>query len=343
MQNFWRSFSNFFFLAVILIVLPAIIVFLARETFIWRGTASFKRDLHDLRRMSSEKNCETEFGVVSAEEEPTYRQLRFTSSRAYVLELVCVGFPDHPLVQEERVLDSFVSKVPGSAGIIARTDVPESMVGLAVFQELIRDLPPAIKPWLGWISRAELVGLSEGEVMVKPMEKTTTSTSDSLFGASPVSSCEGYGYSCCDSQLQYGMGDTVLGVPSCPDSCYARCIARPLLVSWKSNPAADWGTTVLQLSSGDVVQFYYVLDDSDALGPWTATIDYGDGLQDVVEGKDGTVEHTYTCAMESCEYVATVIVENAQGAQSAPTELSKLAVRVSSESVPYDPFTESIY
>lgn len=325
-------------------------LFIARESLLWQGTSTLKKDLRTMRRLSSAESCEAKFGLVTAEGDQLYRQLRFTSSRAYVLELICPGFPDHPLIQEERVLSSFVSKAPGSAGIIERSDVPESMIGIAVFQELVKGLPESLQTWLGWISRGELVGLSEGEIVTKPLVKNAPLTAASIFGVGPISSCEGYGYTCCDTQLEYGMGDAVTGVPSCPDSCYARCIARPLVVSWRSSPSPEWGSNMLEIPADTAVQFYYVLEDGTQSGPWSATIDFGDGLQTVVEGKDGAAEHTYTCTTGICEYVAAVTVQNAHGARSAPTELSKLSVRVTQAGVEqplenypigsYDSFTE---
>lgn len=294
----------------------------------WQGVRSLKKDLFELNRLSSEKNCEEEYGFVMAEGEQMYRQLRFIDSRTYMLELICPGFPDHPLVQREKMLDSFISKSPGSSGILQRQDVEASFVGLVVFQELVKGLPEKIEPYLSWISRGELVGLQAGTVATKPLVKDPTLTAATVFGIGPTSTCEGYGFTCCDGQREYGMGDSIADVPSCPTSCYARCLSRPLVVSWRSSPIPDWETNVLELPSGGSAEFYYVLEDSSESGPWTAQIQFGDGQQTSTTGKKGMVSHAYLCETGTCDYTASVIVENAQGARSAETDISKVKIRV---------------
>ena len=328
MKEFWKLLTTTIVFTLTLAVLLALIVFIAREAFLWQGTRSFKRDLVALNRMSTNKSCESEFGSIMTEGEQMYRQVRFTSSRAYVLELICPGFPDQPLASEQRVLSSFVSKLPGSAGILQRTDVVESYVGLTVFQELAKGLPEQLRPWLGWISTSELIGLAASETVVKPFSESPTETALTQYGQGPVSSCEGYGFICCDGQTQYGMGDSVTDVPSCPVNCFERCVSRPLIISWRSSPMADWGTDVVSLPEGGTVQFYYGLEDLDELGPWTATVDFGDGQTDTATGKEGSLSHYYSCDSSYCEYVAQVSVTNAQSAVSAPTQLSKLIVAV---------------
>lgn len=333
MKTFWKIVTNLILLGLALIILPAIIVFIARESLQWQGVRTVRKDLQALSRLSTAKNCEEEYGLVMAQGEQMYRQLRFTSSRAYVLELICPGFPDRPLVSEQRVLSSFMSKIPGSAGIIQRTDIAESYIGIAVFQELVKGLPEKLKPWLSWISRGELIGLSAGEIVIKPLAKNPTLTATSLFGEGPISTCEGYGFSCCNAQTQYGMGDMVNNVPTCPANCYARCSSRPLVVSWRSSPQADWGTNLITLPSGGSVEFFYVLEDGSASGPWSATIDFGDGQQMSVDGKEGTATHEYSCTTSTCEYTASVVAQNALGAESALTELAQLKVIVGTPAV----------
>lgn len=328
MKAFWRFVTNLVMVALALVILPGFILLLTREIFIWNGIQSLKKDLRELNRLSSEKNCETEYGSVMAEGEQMYRQVRFVDSRTYELELICPGFPDHPLAQKEKMLSSFVSKMPGSAGILQRDDAVESFVGIAVFQALVKGLPEDIKPYLSWLSRGELVGLAAGEIVTKPVEKDQSLSAATVFGLGPTSTCEGYGFSCCDGQREYGMGDTISDVPSCPANCYSRCLARPLIVSWRSNPMPDWETNTLELPSGGSAELYYVIEDSTETAPWTATIQFGDGQQTVVSGKEGTVSHTYLCASERCEYTATVVVENGTGARSAETDISKLKILV---------------
>lgn len=332
MQTIWQFIVKVFFLLVGLGIVLGVGMLMAREYILWQGIKSMRADLRSLARLTSATSCAKEFGAVGSGEQP-YRQLRFTSDRDYTLELVCPRFPDQPLAQEQRTLARFISKMPGSAGIIDRLEVAESYVGLVVFHELATGLPEVLQPWLQWVSRGELIGLEAGAVMTKPLTDDATLTVATRFGTGPVSTCEGYGFSCCDTQREFGMGDRINDLPSCPGNCYARCLPRPLIVSWKSNPLPDWETKAVVLPSGGSVQFFYVLEDATAAGPWTAQVQFGDGLFARAEGKSGVVEHRYTCAIGSCEYIASVVVENAHGARSAQTELVKLKVVVGTMSV----------
>lgn len=82
------------------------------------------------------------------------------------------------------------------------------------------------------------------------------------------------------------------------------------------------------MPSGGSLELFYVVQDAESAGPWTATILFGDGQQATVEGKTGSTQHAYACATTSCTYTATVTVENAQGARSADTQVAKLSVMV---------------
>jgi hypothetical protein len=77
------------------------------------------------------------------------------------------------------------------------------------------------------------------------------------------------------------------------------------------------------------MEVFYVLEDTDESGPWTATVDFGDGQQETADGKNGSATHTYSCSTGICEYTASVVVENARGARSAETDVSKIKVRIS--------------
>ncbi len=332
MTSIRRFIISLVFVSVGLITVASIGCLIVRETLLWQADQAFKDDLHALRKMKSPTTCQKEFGQNVAQDNTVIRQLRFTDSRKYVIELLCPGFPDRPLAQEQRTLGRYVSKLSGAAGIIVYPKVSESLIGIVVFQELVHSLPPALQSWLSWISRGELIGLVQGDVTSRPLPKSAITSSASQFGIGPVSSCEGYGYSCCDVQTELGMGDSVRDLPSCPTSCFARCLSRPLVASWRSNPMPDWESNVLELPSGGTAEFSYVVADASEASPWTATISFGDGEMMIAKGKDGTVTHSYTCSTGLCDFTATVTVENKNGAQSAKTPLTTLKVAVTAPS-----------
>lgn len=330
MKSIWNVISKTVSLVFFGGILLSILTLIARETLLWRGVDAVKKDLRTLSKMTNSKNCSDEFGMAVTDSGQPDRQLRFIDSKAYVLELACPSFPDSPLQQQPRKLSEFITKKPGTAGIIQRRDVTSSYITLVVFQDFVHMLPASVQPWLRWISRGEMVGMQDDQVVSKsaPQEATATPTID--LSSSPVSSCEGYGFSCCDTQTEYGMGDSLENLSSCPANCFARCLPRPLVVSWRSNPIPDWETNSVSLPVGGSLQLYYVLDDVDESGPWNAYISFGDGQEQIVEGKSGMVEHSYRCASSSCMYTASVVVENALGARSVETTVSKITISVGS-------------
>lgn len=338
MQKIWRFFSNAVLLLLVVGVLGAVGLVIARESLMWHGVRTFKNDIRALRKLNGSSDCNALSGAVAMGEQES-RQLRFSSSSEYALEIVCPSFPEDPLVSQKRSLPWLVTKLPGSAGITIVAE-GESFVGLTVFADAVAMMPESVRPWLGWISRSELVGLQDGEIIAKRWDGSEPVMSATAFGTGPISSCEGFGFSCCDAQTQYGMGDAINDLPSCPANCYARCLARPLIVSWRSNPIVDWETNAVELPSGGSIELYYVVDDADTAGPWQATIDFGDGEETTFDGKEGVVEHEYLCDQELCEYTAQVVVENATGAQSAVTDIARLLVRVGTaqESTTVDEF-----
>jgi len=327
MQTFWRILTNTIFFSIILLVIGGVAGLITREVLLWQGVRTLKDDLRLMLLADVDSICGEKFGEI-AQGEVAVRQLRFTSSQDYVTELVCPSFDTLPILLSEHSLDSLISKVPGSAGIVETPSPSESYITITVLTSFTDAMPSAIKPWFAWLNRRETVGLKDGKTFTFVTPEDMAQIETTAIGTGPVSNCEGYGFTCCDAQMQYGMGDMIADVPSCPNTCYTRCLARPLVVSWRSSPMADWESNVVELPAGSPIEFYYVGEDAGSATSWLATIDFGDGEETTAEGKENSVQHTYSCPQGNCEFIARVEIENDIGARSVTTNTSQIKIRV---------------
>lgn len=327
LSNMFENIKKLVINGIVFCILFVLIVvgslFLAREFFMWQGVREFRSSLVALKRMTG-GSCADKLQLAEGFATTTFKQVRFTDSTKYNLEIVCVGFVDMPIVSESYSLATFISKKPGVSGLILDPQKPTSeYITLVVFDDVVRKIPPQLQPWLSWISKEQAIGFENEAIVTKaPLEIVANKH------LGPATSCEGYGYHCCDAFSQAGTGSSIENLNSCPSGCFEQCVSRPLLLSVQTDPLMEWEKREVIVKSGAPVVFHYIADDSASAGPWSATISYGDGTSASEEGLEGSFTHTYTCASGSCRFQVSVAVANSLGVTSTLSPTSQLEVVV---------------
>lgn len=294
-------FSSFIFFAIFVVVGGL----LAREGLLLAGSSMVRSSLTVLHKISRynlqfARQCRERGGVP--DDAPTIGaiQLRFITGRQYVIEVVCSQFSSDPILVEKYTLPPFVTKTAGSSGIIWSTE--RSAVELEVF------------------GRKRIVGIENEQI------KTYASGSITL-GISPVSTCEGYGYACCQAETHSGTGQPYANVLDCPRSCFAQCVPRPLILSLNTDPFVDETTRTTTTLRGEPVTFAYVAS-YDQREDVTITIDFGDGQQETFSTLTGKTSHVYTCSQAECSYAVRLTAVSASGIESAATAITQLTVKI---------------
>lgn len=316
-MRFLTSFLSIFIFSLIVI---GVGFYFTREYILYRGVENFKKSVLVLRR-SNASVCNTTspdlLGVMISDAQPTI-QLRFTSDTEYILEVICPGFEFDPKTLETKELDNYISKVPGSSGIL----LTEQRTGVELVA--FKNVQEMVNSWIGrelpFIQKSKTVALENNNfVVVQPGES---------LGTGPVTSCEGFGYQCCQVDSQIGVGNKIEGLPGCEKTCYNSCQRRPMVLSFTSNPFFDIQTRALTISANESVDFNYVIDTGITASS-QVFIDFGDGRSDQSLEKTGTFSHTYQCAVEdSCEYTAQIKATDTNQVESALTSVSQIKVVV---------------
>lgn len=309
------------FIVVVLVCLVG--VFLAREWFLWQGVREFRTSLNQLKKLTGE-NCAEKLQLAQGITASPIKQLRFTDSRHYVLEIVCSGFDTTPIVSENQTLAAFISKVPGSSGIVINPNQPkDSYVTLIVFGGITQNVPPTLASVFNWISAEKVIGLEDGNVVEKN-SLPPQATSD----LGPTTTCEGYGFSCCDGLLQAGTGASIANLPACPSGCFQQCVSRPVILSLQTDPLMEWEQRQVKVKAGAPVTFNYIAEANESDDSYAATLSYGDGESATFDGLSGSLTHTFRCASTPCRYSATLRVSNDSGVESVITPTAQVEVLV---------------
>lgn len=309
-----------FFSAIIFFVIITIVgFFIAREALLFWGTSKIKNSLATLsqarNRDSFAAQCK-QLGstYVGGEELVTYR-LRFLSSDEFLLEAVCSQFSQDPILIEQVDLPQFVSKVPGTSGFILNSR--QSGIELQVFSDEINKIASLIKIDLSSLLRVKSLVAEDGVIVSVGQNESV--------GSGPITSCGGYGYQCCQDVSQTGVGDKIVGLADCEKNCYSSCVTRPIILSFNSNPLFDPRLRTLEATSGDTVEFTYVVDSGNASSV-VGILDFGDGKKLPISGLAGQSSHTYTCNKNSCEYIVRLVLEDNWGVESSDTNISKIKI-----------------
>ena len=290
---------------LILVVLTAGIGLFAREALLLAGGSSIRSGLTILHRLSRDnlqyaRQCREKGGVTADIATIGAVQLRFINNREYVIEVICSQFQSDPILVERYSLPPFVAKTPGSSGIIWGND--RSAVELEVFQ------------------RKQIIGVENEEI------KTFAGGSVNL-GLTPVSSCAGYGYKCCQPETESGSGQPYGRASDCPKTCFNSCQPRPIFLSLNSDPFFDEITRTVTVAPGEPVTFSYVAS-YEQKEPVTILLDFGDGEQQTFTTLSGKAAHQYSCPNGGCTYTVKLSAKAANGIEAAQTPIMQLKVSV---------------
>jgi hypothetical protein len=304
-----RVLKFFFSSFIILAILAATIGLIGREILLQWGLNTIKGSLSVMRRTASGggstlyvQQCQQK-GVVVAPNESIVGavQMRFTSDTEYVVEVICGSFVLDPIMVESKTLPMFVTKKIGNSGIIWGTG--RSGIVLEVF------------------GRSGAVGI-ENELTF-----TDSGSATSNLGTGPRSACAGYGFQCCQTETTVGQGEQLSGVTDCPRTCFSTCTARPVILSFTSQPFYDQATRTLTIKASDPVDFAYVASQG-TTSLVTMTINFGDGQSEEFKTLNGSTSHTYACARANCDYQASIQAVDAEGIEAVATPLTMIKVKV---------------
>lgn len=291
----------------IALIIGGIGFLIARESMLIYAVAQIRTSISILKQI--EKNPKAyalqcrQMGVSVETDVIDKLQLRFVSPTEYVVEVVCAQFSLDPIVIERRSLPKFVLKLPGSSGIIWGNS--PSALGISVF------------------GRKRAVVVENKEIFYSDVGENF------IYGMSPVSSCQAYGFSCCQKETQIGQGSLFNGVSDCPATCYSQCVSRPMVLSFASDPFMDFETRVATVQKGEIVTFSYVAqaNSDDEIG--TIELSTGDGQKYTATEMVGSFTHSYQCLSVSCTYQATIRLVNSMGIESALLPINIITIKVS--------------
>lgn len=295
-----------FLSSLILLGLAAGIVgLIAREVLLVMAVGVVREAVSEIRNQSVQQGnfvqeCLSRGGGSDGESPVSAIQLRFTSDTEFVTEVVCSQTQFESLITSTRELPWMVRKVPGTSGII----------------------------WSDARSGIELEVFGRHRAVVIENRTVEYSSDENVdLGIGPVTTCEGYGFTCCALDSQVGLDSQWNQATNCPRSCYSRCVSRPVVLSVATDPYYELETRRVAISSGQSVVFTVLVEVGQA-SPAQVHLDFGDGQSETGNENTETYTHTYTCSQPSCEYRAKVLITDSKGITSTETLSSSLTVVV---------------
>ena len=312
---------NYLFFSAIFITLGGLALFLVtREVVLVLARVQIDQELRFLDKSQTKNQAATScqsLGGGSIATDQITRQLRFTSSTEYVLEVICPGFSSQPSILSAKTLPVFVSKAPGTSGFVVKP--VENGITIETFRFEAERIGEALGLDLSFLIRKKnLIGQSGFLV---------GNTKSEYLGNGPTTSCEGYGYACCDQIAQVGSGDRISGILGCEQSCFTACLSRPLVLSFNGNPFPDPVERTVQLTKGEVIEFSYTVDFGKSQMR-DVVLDFGDGQKETLVEANGQTSHIYACAQAQCKYTAHLIATDTTGVSSASTPISTIFILV---------------
>jgi len=297
-------FSSFFVVAVLTVIAGLI----GRESLLLIGSSKIQSSLTILERLSRDnlqiaRQCREKGGTNADVATVGNMQLRFTNNKDYVIEVICNQFQSDPILISKDSLPVFVHKRAGSTGIIWGTD--RSAIEIETF------------------GRRKIIGVENEEI------KSYSSGSVTL-GESPQSTCEGYGYFCCQQETFSGVGQSFSGVSDCSRNCFSQCLPRPVVLSLNTDPFADDTKHTVTVVAGEPVTFSYVAsyDIPDKTKPVSVTFDFGDGQHESFTTLSGKTSHRYDCPRGNCNFQTQLSIKGSNGIAAALTPITQLKVHV---------------
>ncbi len=301
-----RVISFLFTSILILAIVGGGAALLARELLLLAGASSIRSSLSVLHRLSRDnlqyaRQCRERGGITTDVATIGALQLRFLNNREYVLEVVCNQFQSDPILIEKYSLPLLVIKNAGSSGIIWGND--RSAVEIEVF------------------GRKQVVGVENEEI-------ENFAAGSVNLGLTPISTCSGYGFQCCQQETESGVGQPFSGVNDCPKTCFSSCQPRPIFLSLNTDPFFDEITRTVTVTPGEPVTFSYVAS-YEPKEPVTVTMDFGDGQTETFATLTGKASHQYVCPNGGCSYTVKMTARAASGIEAALTPIMQLKVEIS--------------
>jgi len=306
--------KNFFSIVIFLGVGVIVVTVVYFEAVLRVGSSQIKSDLRTLiRQVKKPSHIEECRGGASGLPVLGY-QLRFTDSRAYVLEAVCQSSSKGPFEIKAQKLPWGIVKVPGYSGFLLKTDKSEESAKVVL---------GLVKLPVGWTRFREVVW-EDGEVY----EKEAKMVADD-YGTSPAeTSCAAWGYHCCQSNLQEGSGGSQTSfVTDCSKRCFETCLNLPAILLFTTDPQLDPETRQVFIPRDQVVIFSYSVDDTDG-SVVEARIDFSDGEEFRGFNIVDTVSHRFSCPIARCVYQVRLSAIDNDGLESAETRVSQIEVVV---------------
>jgi len=300
-----RIFKFLFSSLVALSIVSVLTFFIGREVLLIVASSTVTESLAELREIAEDsteyaQKCRQK-GVLANANPISQLQLRFLDSRQFVTEVICTQFSLEPIVVKKKSLPILATKTPGSSGVFWGKE----RSGLQL----------------------EVLGRQK-DVFVENEQIADSQPGNLSYGVHPVSTCDGYGYQCCQEEAYSGIGESYKKVSDCPKSCFSSCLARPIVLAFNADPFPDEKTRTLRVQSGETVTFSYVTSYT-LKEKVSLTVRYGDGEHESLSTMSGTTTHQYTCSSSQCVYVAELVARSASGVGSAMTPVTQLNVLVS--------------
>lgn len=308
------SFLKIFFRFFVAIVIAALIgFFIARELLLWWAGQQIKGAAQALvqpvRFQETARSC---FQGSSAGESPIQGyQLRFVSDRAFRLEAVCTA--SEPAFYKGEDIVWPVRKTTGSAGLFTVGDGNIS-------GEFTLTL---------W-GQNRLISFDNSTKTVLHKWGKSSLLSDVVW-----SSCQAHGLRCCDELSQQGEGERwSRGVTDCPQQCFTSCSERPVILSFRTQPAPTGNARTVQVAPDEAsITFAYQIESKEDIQ--SIILDFGDGEKMEYTSKSKKITHDYNCAQPECRYEASLSILTVSGLAEAATPLRSMTIVVTNANTPY--------
>lgn len=300
-----RIIKLIFFSLLFISIASLLVFFVGREILLSMGVSSIRNSLKELSAISRNSGpyaieCRKK-GIIEIDESSIKTiQIRFISDTVYQIEVVCSQFSLNPIVVKSVELPQFVKKTAGFSGITWG----ENLSGLAI----------------------ESFGKVKS-IFVEDYSIRTGTLEDVQGSLSPVTSCEGQGFECCQADTTIGQGEQINNVLDCPQSCFTSCVKRPVVLSVSTQPFFDLKTRVLTATKSEQIIAAYVMDPAGSK-ELDVTIDFGDGTTEHRSEYNGDATHQYNCSKSSCRYNLQVTAVNEDGIEAARTSITSVTVIV---------------
>jgi hypothetical protein len=318
-----RTLSTLLSPLVFLLIIGVAGFFISREYLLYQGVVDFKKSVQALQKMTNtaDQMCQSrvpDLLEVRGDQQSALPYLKFIDSKQYVIEVLCPTQSFDPQTLATYQLFTQITKVPGTSGILMEPE-GTSGVELAVFADLQNKLDALIGRRIPFIEKTRSVAVLDGQVVELAAGED--------LGAGPLATCQGYGFKCCQPEVSIGNGDFIQGAIGCEQACYSSCTARPVILSFSSNPFMDVRSRTVTIDSGNSIDFAFAAET--AAKKFQVVIDYGDGETDIFTTETGESTHAYSCSQAECLYTAGISITDADGVTSMETGVTSLTVKVS--------------